>query len=109
MEINRWLPRKSKEFVRNGGIWQIDPVGLEDVQKNLQDDKKQALRKLFDVDVEKIDRSKGDLLDIRKAAAAARAFVYRIPSKIPPTDAAQATYWVSILAAKFYAWRPRTT
>ncbi|KAH7710172.1 hypothetical protein AAVH_22537 [Aphelenchoides avenae] len=85
---------KSNDFVKNGGIWQIDPIGLEDVQKNLRQDTKAALIQKFGVDVDKVSREKGDLIDVRTGAAVARALMYRKPAKIPEDDDGQAAYWV---------------
>lgn len=80
--------------VKNGGIWQISRPALEDVQQNLEEKKKIALKDKFNVDVTRVNHDRGDLLDVRTAAAVARAFVYRKPAKIPEENDGQAAYWV---------------
>lgn len=86
--------RKSNIFGRRNGIWQIGRTDLEDVQKNLPEDKKAALIQKFGVDVDEVIHDHDDLLDVRTGAAVARALVYRKPAKIPEDDDGQAAYWV---------------
>ncbi|KAH7710173.1 hypothetical protein AAVH_22538 [Aphelenchoides avenae] len=88
------LGKSNDVNVKNGGIWQISKVALEEVQKNLAQEKKTELKDKFGVDVSKVNRDNGDLLNVRTAAAVARAFVSRKPKLIPVRDAEQADYWV---------------
>uniref|UniRef100_A0A914E3R1 VWFA domain-containing protein n=1 Tax=Acrobeloides nanus TaxID=290746 RepID=A0A914E3R1_9BILA len=82
--------------IGQGGIWQVDQVGLDEVKnKNTaaMQSKKNSLLNQLQVDVNNLNRANGDLEIPINDGAVARLLVSNFAAPIPIDLTAQANYW----------------
>lgn len=82
-------------FRGHGGIWQVDPIAVND-SKLLNSATKGNILKVLGVNIDEVDRTKGDLQTPLIGGVVARSFLLRKPAAIPMDLNEQAEYWKQV-------------